>query len=266
MTSEQPDRRALRDELADVLDAAQTGVRDVESLSDTSAFDLDDAYAIQEALTARRLARGERLVGVKMGFTSRAKMAQMGVAEVIVGRLTDAMHIGDGGEVDLSRFIHPRIEPEVAYRVGPGFDLSDPDSDLAEHVDAIAPAMEIIDSRYRDFRFTHEDVVADNTSAAAFVVGPWQPVVDAAEAAVRISVGEQESTGSTAAILDDPMNAVREAQRMCRKRGLALVPGDVVLAGAATAALPLGPVHAECEIEGLGTVSVSGVRGLEVQS
>lgn len=245
--------------LAAVLDTAQVKGTDTPSLADAWVLDLDDAYAIQHALIDRRLARGEQIVGIKMGFTSRAKMAQMGVSEVIIGQLTDAMRIDDGGEVDLGRFIHPRIEPEVAYRVGPTFDLADRDFDLATSVDAIAPAMEIIDSRYRDFRFTHEDVVADNTSAAGFVIGNWQPVQPVPDAGVRIMVGDQVSNGSTAAILGDPIEAVREAQRMVVKRGLRLRPGDVILAGAATAAMTFVGGRAECEVASLGRVSVVGI-------
>ncbi|MFW0794468.1 fumarylacetoacetate hydrolase family protein [Gordonia sp. CPCC 205515] len=245
--------------LADVLDSALVSVTDTPSLADTATFDLDDAYAVQAELIERRQARGERIIGIKMGFTSKAKMAQMGVAEVIVGRLTDAMQVDDGGSVDLARFIHPRIEPEVAYRVGEHVDLDDPDFDLTTAVDAVAPAMEIIDSRYRDFRFTHEDVVADNTSAAGFVVGKWQPLQAVPDAAVRITVGGQEVTGTTAAILGDPIEAVREAQRMAIKRGLPVRPGDVILAGAATAALPFDGGVAECVVEGLGSVTVAGI-------
>ncbi|WP_267618706.1 2-keto-4-pentenoate hydratase [Gordonia bronchialis] len=244
--------------LADILDKAQTSVTDTPSLADSTTFDLDDAYAVQKDLVSRRVARGERIVGIKMGFTSKAKMAQMGVSEVIVGSITDAMQTDDGGVVDLGRFIHPKIEPEVAYRVGAVVDLHDPDFDLTTAVDAIAPAMEIIDSRYRDFRFTHEDVVADNTSAAGFVVGEWAAVRSIPDAAVRITVGDQESTGTTAAILGDPIEAVREAQRMAVKRGLPLRPGDIILAGAATAALPFTGGRATTEIAGIGRVTVLG--------
>ena len=246
------------EQLAEILDRAQQTARDVPSLADSFTFDLDDAYAIQRALVARRLARGQRLVGVKMGFTSHAKMAQMGVSEVIIGRLTDAMRIAAGNRVDLARFIHPRIEPEVAYRIGATFDPGEPDCDLTRCIDGVAPAMEIIDSRYRDFRFTHEDVVADNTSAAGYVIGEWVTPRELPQAAVRMSVGDRQTTGSTSAILDDPINAVREAQRMSDKRGLALHPGDVILAGAATAALPFDAARAECEVDGLGAVHIIG--------
>jgi len=241
------------------LDDAQTGVHDTLSLADDTAVDIDDAYRIQEALVARRLGRGERIVGVKLGFTSKAKMAQMGVSDVIVGRLTDAMQIDDGADVNLHRLIHPKIEPEVAYRIACDVDLDDPDADIVACVDAVAPAMEIIDSRYRDFRFTYTDVVADNTSAAAYVIGPWAGVRDVADLEVRMTVGETTVTGSTAAILDDPVNALHALLDMCRRRRIPLRAGDVVLAGAATAAAPLTAGAARCEIAGLGAVTVKGI-------
>lgn len=161
--------------LAQRLDTAQTSRRDTPSLADSHELDIDDAYAVQAALLELRVGRGERVVGVKLGFTSKAKMAQMGVSDVIVGRLTDAMRIADGDEVDLSRFIHPKVEPEVAFRLCRDVDPKDPSTDIESCVDAVAPAVEIIDSRYRDFRFTYTDVVADNTSAAGYAIGPWRP-------------------------------------------------------------------------------------------
>ncbi|MEV6139146.1 4-oxalocrotonate decarboxylase [Nocardia sp. NPDC051990] len=248
------------DDIAARLDAAQTGVADIPSLADNQVIPIDAAYAIQSALIARREARGERVTGVKLGFTSKAKMAQMGVSDVIVGRLTDAMRISDGGEVALTRFIHPKVEPEVAYRLSRDVDLDDPTVDIESCVDAVAPALEIIDSRYRDFRFTYTDVVADNTSAAGFVVGPWRPLRDVGNRAVRLRVGGNEVVGSTAAILGDPVRALHALLDMCRRHRISLGAGQIVLAGAATAAVPLVSGVAECEVAELGTVSVTGVR------
>ncbi|MFJ3083114.1 2-keto-4-pentenoate hydratase [Streptomyces halstedii] len=248
------------DALAERLDTAQTSRTDTPSLADTHEFGIDDAYAIQAALLARRTARGERFTGVKLGFTSKAKMAQMGVSDVIVGRLTDAMRVTDGGDVDLGRFIHPKAEPEVAYRIGRDVDLDDPATDIESCVDAVAPALEIIDSRYRDFRFTYGDVVADNTSAAAYVVGPWRPVRSVSNRAVRLSAGTTVVAGSTAAILGDPVRALHALLDMCRRRNIPLRAGQVVLAGAATAAVPLTPGVTSCDVAGIGAVSVRGVR------
>lgn len=245
--------------LAARLDDAQTYAADTPSLAGTHPLDIDDAYAVQAALLARRVARGERTTGVKLGFTSKAKMAQMGVSEIIVGRLTDAMCVADGGEVELARFIHPKVEPEVAFRLARDVDTGAPGTDITACVDAVAPALEIIDSRYRDFRFTYEDVVADNTSAAGYAIGPWLPVQDVPDLPVRLHGGNREILGSTAAILDGPSHALRALFDMARRRRIPLRAGDVVLAGAATEAIPLTPGVTACEITGLGRVSVRSV-------
>lgn len=218
--------------------------------------DLAVAYGIQHELVARRVSRGELVVGSKLGFTSQAKMAQMGVSEIIVGQLTDAMQVADGADVELARFIHPRIEPEIAFRLGR--DVS-PGGDVAGCVDAVAAGLEIIDSRYRDFRFSLADVIADNTSAAAFVLGPWQPFVEVGDRAVRLVMdGADAETGSTADILGHPLRALEQLGGLAAKYGFALRSGDVVLAGAATAAVPFGPSLVEAHVEGIGVARVRG--------
>lgn len=169
------------------------------------------------------------------------------------------MCVADGGEVELARFIHPKVEPEVAFRLAQDVDTDAPDTDIAACVDAVAPALEIIDSRYRDFRFTYEDVVADNTSAAGYVIGAWRPVQDVSDLPVRLHGGSREILGSTAAILDGPSNALCALLDMARRRRIPLRAGDVVLAGAATEAMPLTPGITTCEITGLGRVSVRSV-------
>jgi 2-oxo-3-hexenedioate decarboxylase len=237
------------------LDAARLEVRAIDQL-DLRPDDVAGAYRIQHELIAHRLARGERLIGCKLGFTSKAKMAQMGVSEIIVGQLTDAMQVQNGADVDLSRFIHPRIEPEIAFRLA-----SDGwEADIAECVDAVAPALEIIDSRYRDFRFSLPDVIADNTSAAAFVVGDWQPLTDVADLPVQLLVdGMEVESGSTAAILGHPLRALEQLSDMAPRYGLGLDEPCIILAGAATAAVPFGANRVEARVGGLGTASVRGV-------
>ncbi|TAM83783.1 MAG: 4-oxalocrotonate decarboxylase [Jatrophihabitans sp.] len=224
---------------------------------------LAQAYAVQHELIALRVARGERVVGTKLGFTSKAKMAQMGVSEIIVGQLTDATRIEAGG-VALARFIHPRIEPEVAFRLARDVDPDDPDADVATAVDAIAPALEIIDSRYRDFRFDLPSVVADNTSAAAFVVGDWVgldgDVRTMADYDVELLVdGTVAERGSTADILGHPAAALHELTVMAARYGFSLTAGQVILAGAATAAAPFAAGRAEARVHGLGSVTVRGI-------
>lgn len=222
------------------------------------ALNLDDAYGVQRSGIALREAAGERLVGAKMGFTSRAKMLQMGVAEMILGQLTDAMQVDDGGVFRRGSAIHPRVEPEVAFLLGRDIDAHTSPTALTQAVAAVACAMEIIDSRYQDFRFSLPDVVADNTSACGFVLGAWLPVrgsLDNLGIALRID-GKAVQVGSSAAILGSPCRALAAARRLATRHGIALPAGSVLLAGAATAAEALPERgHIEAEVAGLGRVS-----------
>jgi 2-oxo-3-hexenedioate decarboxylase len=234
---------------ADLLDRAQ---RTAEPVPQLSLPDVAAAYQVQHAVIALRAGRGEVLVGAKLGFTSKAKMAQMGVDDVIAGQLTDAMRFSDGDDVPLAELIHPRIEPEIAFRLGPGL-----------VPDAVAPALEIIDSRYVDFRFSLPDVIADNTSAAAFAVGAWQVLPpDLGNRAVILEAGGAVAeTGSTAAILGQPLRALAALGRLARQHAIPVRPGDVVLAGAATAAIGFTAGVYTVRVAGLGTVTVRGTRG-----
>ena len=242
------------DRIATTLDDAARNATAVPQLGSPEGFDLDAAYAVQAASIARRVARGERVIGLKMGFTSRAKMAQMGVSDMIWGRLTDAMLVEDGGGIDLARYVHPRVEPEVAFLIkrrlaGPVTAL-----EALAAVEAVAPALEIIDSRYANFKFDLLDVVADNSSSSGFVTGPARPVRDVGNLGITLSIdGRAVEFGSTAAILGDPVRALCAAARLAGAAGTALEPGSIVLAGAATAAVPLRAGAAvSVEIDGLG--------------
>jgi 2-oxo-3-hexenedioate decarboxylase len=258
------DNRSLEDVLAWAplaLDSAQTGGVAIPQLP--AGVSLENAYAIQHALFARRLARGERIDGSKLGFTSEAKMKQMGVSEIIVGQLTDAMRIEDNGSVDLSAFIHPRIEPEIAFRLAQDVDCNDPAVDIETCVDAIAPALEIIDSRYRDFRFNLADVVADNSSAAGFVVGEWRlldgQIAELPDLTVELAQDDNVlERGRTSDILGHPVHALRALVAIARRHEFALSKGMVILAGAATAARPFTGGVFQARISELGTVSVRG--------
>jgi 2-oxo-3-hexenedioate decarboxylase len=232
------------DTIAARLDEAALTARATHQIThDDPGFSLSDAYAVQARLIDRRIARGERLIGVKMGFTSRAKALQMGVDDVIWGRLTDAMVVADGGVLNLGRFVHPRIEPEIAFRLGRRLSGVVTRQDAVAAVESIAPALEIIDSRYADFRFALSDVVADNSSSSALVLGPWRaPLDDVSDLAMTLAFdGVTVQAGSTAAILDDPLNALVAAARLAGDQGLALEAGWIVLAGAATPAEALRP-------------------------
>ena len=239
--------------LAQRVDDAARNAREIPQLAET--ITLEDAYAIQRESLARRYARGEKQVGIKMGFTSRDKMIQMGVHDMIWGRLTDAMIVEDGGSTSFRRYVHPRVEPEIAFLLkAPLAGTVTPLQALAA-VEAVAPAVEIIDSRYQAFKFSLTDVVADNSSSSGFVVGAWhRPDVDFSNLGIVVSFnGTPVLSGSTAAILGHPLRSLVAAARFAAQAGEPLQAGWIVMAGGASHAETLAPgLWVEVEVQHLG--------------
>ena len=228
-------------------------------------FNVDTAYQVQSESIARRLQRGELRSGIKMGFTSRAKMQQMGVHDLIWGRLTDAMMIPEGDTVGMGRFIHPRVEPEIAFILGEDLCGRVSIPEAMSCVEAVAPALEIIDSRYRDFKFSLADVVADNASSSGYVIGPWcAPEEDISNLGIVMHInGRARQCGSTAAILGHPCRSLVHAARLAELAGVPLQAGWVVLAGAATAAEPLqAGDQVTADFQNMGSVSFSATASL----
>ncbi|SFL31080.1 2-keto-4-pentenoate hydratase [Geodermatophilus ruber] len=227
-------------------------------------LDLESAYAVQDEVLRRRLERGERLVGVKLGLTSRAKQARMGIASPLTAWLTDAMVLPAGVPVPRERFIHPRAEPEIVFVLGR--ELRGPGVTAAvalRAVDAVYAGMEIIDSRYRDFRFTLPDVVADNASSAAFVTGPVlrSPYgLDLSLEACRLEVdGQVVDSAAGAAVQGHPAEALALAANSLGARGLALQPDWLVLTGGMTDAVAVEPGHSvAAHFTSLGSITLAG--------
>src|SRR5690606_7916486 len=154
-----------KQEIANILDQAAKNAQAVPQMAASNQMTLEEAYEIQRMSIQMRVERGEKITGYKLGFTSKAKMKQMGVHDLIWGILTDEMQLQQGETVNLNRWIHPRVEPEIAFRVSKDINRSLKLDELPEYLDAMAPALEIIDSRYVNFKFSLEDVVADNCSS-----------------------------------------------------------------------------------------------------
>lgn len=244
--------------IAAALDQAARRAEALPQFSTERPFLLEEAYQIQRASMQRRYEDGERSIGIKLGFTSRAKMIQMGVDSLIWGWLTDAMLEEDGGLVDLSRYIHPRVEPEVCFLTRRDIDRPLSLLEAADYLEAVAPALEIIDSRYQAFKFSLEDVVADNCSSSGLTLGPWsRDWSGLGNAGVILRQdGQVLQTGSTAAILGHPLRSLVQASRLLHGSECVLPAGSLIMAGAATAAVPLRPGSHFCvEIQGLGESS-----------
>ncbi|HTS83072.1 MAG TPA: fumarylacetoacetate hydrolase family protein [Myxococcaceae bacterium] len=247
--------------LAGHLDDARRHGREVERLTlEAPDLDLPQAYRVMDAGIALRVARGERIIGMKMGLTSEAKRRQMSLAAPIYGVLTDAMVVR--GTFRLGGTLHPKIEPEIAFRFARGLSGAPDRSAVLAACTSVGPALEILDSRYRDFKyFSLPDVVADNASSSHVVLPEqWVEVEgrDLGRVELVMSVNgtpRQRATG--AAISGDPVLSVIQLCELLAGRGQSLAPGSVVLAGAATAAEPLAPgMEVRLEAGWLGSISV----------
>ena len=225
---------------------------------------VEDAYRIQDELLVRRIATGERLVGAKLGLTSRAKQASMGVYEPIYAWLTDRMVVPLEAPLPVGELIHPRAEPEIVFVLGR--QLAGPGVTAQAVLDATAAVccgLEVIDSRYADFRFTLPDVVADNASAARFTVGSRRVAADfdlRLEGCLLEVDGELVATATGAAVLGHPAEAVALLANALALRGKQLEAGWIVLAGGLTDAVPLVPGrHVDASFTRLGHVGIRGV-------
>jgi 2-oxo-3-hexenedioate decarboxylase len=241
--------------LASKLDEAQTKAKAIPQIT---GITVDEGYAIQSTAFQLRLARGEKKTGMKMGFTSRAKMIQMGVDDMIWGRLSSGMLVEDGGSISMKDYVHPRVEPEIAFLLGERLEGPVTTAQAMAAIEAVAPAIEIIDSRYKNFKFSWADVVADNCSAAGYVLGAWTNLdADLSNLGMILEFnGRPVQIGSSAAILGHPVRSLAAAARLSSEAGEPLEAGWIVMAGGATAAEALAPdTHVRLTVEDLGTVS-----------
>ena len=241
--------------LASKLDEAQTKAKAIPQIT---GITVDEGYAIQSTAFQLRLARGEKKTGMKMGFTSRAKMIQMGVDDMIWGRLSSGMLVEDGGSISMKDYVHPRVEPEIAFLLGERLEGPVTTAQAMAAIEAVAPAIEIIDSRYRNFKFSWADVVADNCSAAGYVLGAWANLdADLSNLGMILEFnGRPVQIGSSAAILGHPVRSLAAAARLSSEAGEPLEAGWIVMAGGATAAEALAPdTHVRLTVEDLGSVS-----------
>ncbi len=252
-------------QLADLLMACEDDRVDREPLTDEwPDLDLATAYAVQDEVLARKVAAGQKVVGVKLGLTSRAKQQRMNVHAPLTGWLTDAMVLPAGVPVPQDELIHPRAEPEIVFVLGAP--LEGPGVTAATAmaaVDMVYAGLEIIDSRYRNFRFTLPDVVADNASSAKFIVGPVGRRPDELDLAMEACLLEVDGvvvdSATGAAVQGHPAEALALAANDLARRGLRLEAGWIVLTGGMTDAVfaPVGSTVA-AHFTNLGSVVVSG--------
>jgi 2-keto-4-pentenoate hydratase len=228
----------------------------------------DDAYRVQMLQVERRKQQGERVVGQKVGLTSRPMRRALGVNEPDYGHIFDSMVYSDGAVVDHDRFLQPRVEPEVAFILdraleGPGITPAA----AARAIALCVPAIEIIDSRIVDWRITLSDTIADNGSSGGIVLGtrPLRPAdLDLRLVGCLFSKnGEILETGAGAAVLGSPLASVAWLANTFGAAGVGLPEGSIIMSGSITA--PMDAASGDritAEFDRLGAVEVTFAGGL----
>ena len=237
--------KATIDKLAAHLESAELEARDVLKITDDyPQMDWDDAYTIQDTIRQRKEVRGNKTVGLKAGLTSFAKMKQMGVDVPVFGFVSDYMARPDGGDIKMSELIHPKVEAEIcvvtkAPLKGPGCHVGT----VMAAIDFVIPAVEIIDSRYRDFKFDLKSVVADNTSASRFVIGGRSRNVEELDlrtlGVVLEKNGQIMAMAAGAAVLGHPAAAIAMMANHLGERGQEIPAGSFIMTGGVTEAIPV---------------------------
>ena len=227
----------LNDQLAAELHGALRERRTVAPLIARHAgLTIDDAYAISLGALALRVAEGERVVGKKIGVTSKAVQDMLGVHQPDFGFLTDRMHVFGAIDVDAHRLIQPRAEAEIAFILreslsGPGVTAAD----VIAATEAIIPCFEIVDSRIDDWKIGIVDTVADNASCGVFILGEERidpRSVSLPDLHVRVTKnGEPLSEGLGSAVQGDPAQAVAWLANTLGAYGVTLDAGDIILSG-----------------------------------
>ncbi|MFF3505523.1 2-keto-4-pentenoate hydratase [Streptomyces sp. NPDC003247] len=250
-------------EIADLLAEAVRSGKPVPPVRDRlAADDIAGADAVQRLNVRRKLAAGRRVVGRKIGLTSPAVQARLGVGQPDFGALLSDMAVPDGGVVPAGRLLQPKVEAEVALILGADLDVPEPNvADIIRATAFALPALEIVDSRIADWAISITDTVADNASTGLFVLG-GAPVpltaVDLRAVTMTLLRGEQKvSSGAGADCLDGPLNAAVWLADSLVTADDPVKAGDVILTGALGPMVPAAPGDRfEARISGLGSVRV----------
>lgn len=226
-------------------------------------LDVAQAYAVQRLNLTRHLDQGAVLRGHKIGLTSAPMQELLGVNEPDFGYILDNMVLPDGANVPITTFCAPRIEPEVAFLLrrplqGPRVTVED----VLAATEAVAPALEIVDSRIADWRIRLADTIADNASSGAVVLGDWVPLAQAPplpETTAALVVNDEAvATGQGTAVLSDPANAVVWLANAIARYGDVIEAGQFVMSGSyTTASFVAAGDRASATVSGLGAVHVS---------
>jgi 2-keto-4-pentenoate hydratase len=256
-----------RVDIAGILLGAYSSRTPVEPLTSQYELALEDAYEIQLLQVARWVAAGARVKGHKVGLTSAAMQRQMSVDQPDYGHLLDRMFWPETEPIPLSVFLQPRVEPETAFVLakplrGPGVTVAD----AIAAVGFVLPALELIDSRIRDWKIGLADTIADNASSGGVVLGSSPavlPGLDLRLAGCNLHKnGDLAGTGAAGAVLGSPVEALAWLANTVGTRGVELEAGQVILPGSVTASIPVGPGDTvTATFAGLGRVTARFAAG-----
>ena len=223
---------------------------------------IEDAYRIQRRMVDYRLAKGDKIIGRKIGVTSKAVMSMLGVGQPDFGCLLDSMVYQEGQAVDAKTLIQPKAEGEIAFvmkrdLMGPGVTAAD----VLAATEGVMVCFEIVDSRIRDWKIKIQDTVADNASCGGLVLG--SQLVDVRDAdlvtcgMVLEKNGEVVVTGAGAATMNSPINAMIWLANTLGRLGVPLKAGEIVLSGALGAMVPVvAGDQLRVSIGGIGSCSI----------
>ncbi len=222
--------------------------------------DIDAAYRVQQRIVAARRRAGATVVGRKIGLTSEAVQRQVGVDQPDFGVLLDDMRYRDGDEIPFASLLQPRAEVEIAFVLAEDLDRPVDVDDVRAAVDHACAAIEVVDSRVRDWDIAITDTVADNASSGVFVLGSRRvplTTFEPRDVTMRLTDGDRElSSGTGAACLGDPLAALAWLARTAIAYGAPLRAGDVILSGALGPLAPVAPGQTlTAHISSLGDVT-----------
>lgn len=253
----------LIEQLGTELYQALVDAKTVKPLTDRHPdITTEDAYKIQQQLMKLRLNAGERVIGKKIGVTSKAVMNMLGVYQPDFGYLTDGMVYNEGQAIPMSRLIQPKAEGEIAFVLkktlkGPGISSAD----VLAATEGVMACFEIVDSRIQDWKIKIQDTVADNASCGVFVLG--DRLVDPRDVDLQTcgmvleKNGDIVATGAGAAALGAPANAVAWLANTLGRLGIALEAGEVVMSGSLAIMVPVAAGdNLRVTIGGIGSCSI----------
>ncbi|MBP1046852.1 2-oxopent-4-enoate hydratase [Enterococcus sp. BWM-S5] len=224
---------------------------------------VQQAYQVQLATIENELKKGKVITGKKIGLTSAAMQQSLGVDEPDYGHLLDSMEIPNNGKVPKELVLQPRVEGEIAFILKD--DLKGPNVtsfDVIQATDYIVPAIEIVDSRIKNWKLTLPDTVGDNASSGLYVLGDKKfSLTDIDLRLIGMALyknSDLQNTGTGAACLDNPINAVVWLANKLSDYGISLKKGEVILSGALSAAIPAEQGDSfEMKLNQMGSVKVS---------